>query len=129
MEGSVEGSEAVVWGVCYQVAAEKVRETLEYLDVREQGGYTRTSIDVFEKPHDEAPMLRNVLLYTATTENANYLGPAPIASIAQVISKSVGPSGPNQEYLLQLYNKLKAHGIDDPHIISLVQHLTEAVKA
>lgn len=116
---------SVVWGVAYQVAADKVKETLEYLDVREQGGYTRSFIDVYEKPEDETPMLRNVLLYTATTSNHNYIGPATIFDIASIIVKSVGPSGPNIEYLYRLHQKLKEEGIDDPHVTTLYDQVAE----
>lgn len=113
-----------MWGVCYEVAPEKVQETLDYLDYREKGGYTRASIDVFANPDDSEPTLRNVLLYTATTENGNYLGPAPNADIAAQIFSSIGPSGPNTEYLFQLYHTLEKHGIKDHHVQELYALVT-----
>lgn len=117
--------EDVVWGVCYQVAAEKVRETLEYLDYREKGGYSRSTVDVFEHPDDSTPLLRDVLLYTATTGNQNYLGPAPLSDIATQIFHSVGPSGPNMEYLFQLYHTLQKHNIIDFHIGELYKLVSQ----
>lgn len=116
-----------VWGAAYQVATDKVKETLEYLDVREQGGYTRSFIEVYENPEDKLPMIREALLYTATNQNHNYIGPAPISTIAQVIAKSVGPSGPNVEYLYRLHQKLKEQGIDDPHVNGLYDSVAEIV--
>lgn len=117
-------SQSHVWGVCYEVSAEKVKETLEYLDYREKGGYTKSVIDVYNKPEDTDPILRNVLLYTATTENDNYLGPAPLSEIANQIYRSIGPSGPNIEYLGQLHHTLVKHGIYDPHVTELYNLVT-----
>jgi cation transport regulator ChaC len=110
-----------VWGICYEVSPEKVKETLEYLDFREKGGYTRTLVNVFDNPNDHSPTLKNVLLYTATTENEEYLGPAPLLDIAKQISISVGPSGPNTEYLFQLHEALVKNAIHDHHISELYQ--------
>lgn len=127
LNASAESEIKGVWGVAYQVAADKVKETLEYLDVREQGGYTRSFIDVYEKAEDEVPMLREVLLYTATTQNRNYIGPAPISTIAGVIAKSVGPSGPNIEYLYRLHQKLIEQGIEDCHVNTIYETVAEIV--
>lgn len=117
-DGSL-ASHDTVWGVCYEIAPEKVQETLDYLDYREKGGYTRASIDVYSNPNDSVPALTDVLLYTATTENGNYLGPAPMVDIATQIVRSFGPSGPNTEYLYQLHHTLETHGIEDHHIKEL----------
>lgn len=117
-----------VWGVCYEVPVDKIADTLEYLDVREQGGYERTAIDVYSDPQQAEPILRNVLLYTATTQNKNYLGPAPLLDIAKQIAVSIGPSGPNTQYLFELHHTLVKNGIQDSHVVDLFNLVTALVQ-
>jgi glutathione-specific gamma-glutamylcyclotransferase len=107
------------WGVCYEVASQEVDNVLSYLDYREKGGYTRAEVDIFTNDSTDEPHLRNVLLYTATEENPEFLGPAPMESIADQIFRSIGPSGKNSEYLLELAKALKLLGIHDEHVFEL----------
>ena len=53
-----------------------------------------------------------------------YAGPAPLEEMAKTILNSVGPSGPNKEYLYNLAHALNDIGIVDEH----VQELTKAVE-
>ncbi|MEZ4450932.1 MAG: gamma-glutamylcyclotransferase [Nannocystaceae bacterium] len=103
-------------GVIYRVDDDDVDETLRALDVREQGGYDRVFVDALRTEGGEVV---SALLYRATPENPNYLGPASIEVIASRVLESVGPSGPNVEYVLRLAEALRAIDADDPHVYEL----------
>lgn len=96
---------------------------LSYLDFREKGGYTRAEVDVFVNANDQVPHLTQVLLYTATELNPEFLGHASDDEIAAQIFRSVGPSGKNSEYLLELASALHALDIVDPHVFALEERV------
>lgn len=105
----------VVTGVAYHVDPAHEDAVLAKLDHREKGGYERRVVEMSRA--DGAPI--EVLLYVATEDNDNYLGPAPIEVIAEQVRRSVGPSGPNVEYVLELARALRELGFDDPHVFAL----------
>ena len=111
------------WGVAYQIASSSVDSVLSYLDYREKGGFRRQMVDFYTDASDGQQALQDVCVYVAENENPNYLGPAPLAEIAQQIFRSTGPSGPNTEYLVELAEGLRAIGISDEHVFSLEQHV------
>ena len=47
-------------------------------------------------------------MYVALESNPNYLGEAPLATIARQVMSSHGPSGPNREYVSRLADALRA---------------------
>lgn len=62
----------------------------------------------------------------------NYLGPAPLGAIAAQIARSVGPSGPNWEYLLRLVSYLREMGLtkaDDEHCFALEELVVAEMRA
>ena len=102
------------WGMAYGVAREHKAEVLARLDVREIGGYDRHDVRVhFDDGHTDA------IVYVATDENPNYLGPAPMTAIADQVRRSVGPSGENVEYVLELARALREIEADDEHVFEL----------
>ena len=104
------------WGVVYRVEVGREDEVLGVLDHREQGGYERHALDV----HDgEGRTISDVLVYVATSQNPNWLGEAPLEAIAEQVVASVGPSGPNTEYVLRLAEALATMGAEDPHVEEL----------
>ena len=98
------------WGMAYQVAPEDVDEVLAKLDHREQGGYERVEAELHFDPcaQGEAARQRAGILYLATSQNPNYLGPASLEAIACQVLASSGPSGPNLEYVVRLAEALRA---------------------
>lgn len=99
-------------GVIYEVAAERRDEVLAYLDVREQGGYVRQIIEV----HVEGGERVEALTWVAHADNANYLGEAPLDEMVRQIAAAVGPSGRNDEYVLELARHLREAQVRDEHV-------------
>ena len=58
-------------------------------------------------------------------DNPQFLGALPPQQIAETINCSVGPSGENREYLLQLDSALEhlSHASHDEHIADLAQRV------
>ncbi len=107
-------------GMAYELRAAERDGVLEQLDYRERGGYERveTALSFFEGSAGARG-----LLYLATAANPNFLGPAPVETIAEQIRGAVGPSGPNPEYLTELARFLRNHGADEPHVFELERAL------
>lgn len=113
--------DARCWGTAYRVDREHAEEVVERLDHREQGGYERHRTTVYDAA-DHAP-IGEALLYVATEDNPNWLGPAPVEDIAAQVRRSEGPSGDNVEYVLELARALREMGAHDPHVFGLAAHL------
>lgn len=119
--------EIITWGVAYYIGRDQVDEVLSYLDYREKGGYTRELVDVFTKEAPHQPTIVGALLYRATEDNPEFLGSAPVPQLAAQIYKSVGPSGRNVEYLLNLAQAVRQMGVEDDHLFALERHVLEMV--
>ncbi len=105
------------FGRAYEVADRDRDEVLHTLDVREQGGYERLVVPSF-RPSREL-LADETLVYVATDENPNWLGPAPLETIANEVRERRGPSGANDDYVLRLAGALREMGADDPHVFDL----------
>jgi cation transport regulator ChaC len=115
-------------GMAYRIDPEQRDEVLARLDHREQGGYARHRVELHfvEDGRDEGRAPEPGLMYVATPENHNYLGPAPLESIAAQVLRSHGPSGANLEYVLRLADWLREMQADDPHVFELEAALRAA---
>lgn len=111
----IEQPGASCLGMAYKVSP----EVFGHLDHREKNGYLR-----FETPlHFADGTEAKGLVYIATEENVAFLGPASEAEIAKHIAQSKGPSGPNDEYLLELAKALRKLNADDDHVFEIERHL------
>lgn len=108
-------------GLAYRVPAADQAAVLARLDHREKGGYDRLEVDV----HTPDGHKLTALVYRANETNPCWLGPASVDAIAHQVVVSRGPSGPNDEYVLELDRALKALGAHDEH----VQTVARAVRA
>jgi len=103
-------------GMAFQIAHKDALEIFRALDHREKNGYERHTspcLLIEEKRTVEC------IFYVASESNVAFLGPAPLIEIAQQINSSVGPSGSNREYLLQLANALRNLNLPDEHVFAL----------
>ncbi|KAH8648966.1 cation transport regulator-like protein 2 [Tricladium varicosporioides] len=117
------GSERV-WGTAYRIETEKVAEVREYLDIREINGYTIHYTDFH--PADGSPDIKT-LVYIGTPDNDQFMGPQEPQQLAEHIFKSVGPSGPNKDYLLSLEVALDSLSLEsgDGHIKDLAERVRQ----
>lgn len=109
-------------GIVFEIMPEHIAETIEYLDIREQGGYDRLEAPVYEmvpSSTEAKVIVPKCVLYIANSTNAEYLGYASEEDIAKQIMACAGPSGPNREYLFKLAHSLRAMGAEDPHVFAI----------
>ena len=93
------------------------------MDHRERGGYTKDTVTFFPEDINEPEIVLD--LYIGTQDNPNYLGPAPLDDIARTIFTSVGPSGKNIDYLMNLTHALRTliPGEEDTHLSELEERV------
>lgn len=67
------------------------------------------------------------LVYIGTPDNEQFMGPQEPQELAEHIYKSVGPSGPNKDYLLSLDVALDQLSVEsgDGHIKDLARRVRE----
>lgn len=88
-----------VKGCVYRVPPQYAKLAREYLDLREQDGYTVENVEFI---CDGDGRRINCQVYVGTPENTSFVGAEEDDKTAAIIHKAVGPSGPNDEYLLRL---------------------------
>lgn len=118
----VEAPGEVLWGRAYAVEAAVWPAVLEALDVREQGGYDRVDLPADLAAGDVAgPIAARVpaVIYIATPQNAQFVGPEPREVTAAIVRRSHGPSGDNVAYVRELARALHELGAPDPEVDAL----------
>jgi len=116
------------WGTVFCIPDEEAATILKNLDYREKGGYIREEADVYIHGRD-TPVVTKSILYIASERNTNFLGASPVEEIAHQIYKSIGPSGPNVDYLLNLADSMRKMNAIDDHITALENLVLGYVKA
>ncbi len=116
----VEKPAGEVWGCAFALPAAQEEEILARLDHREKGGYERVTVPL--RDPGGAPFAEG-LVYRATPDNPNWLGPAPLEALLAQIRHASGPSGPNVEYVVELAEALARMGAEDPHVFTLARGL------
>lgn len=111
----LDDPDASVVGVGYRIDPSSEAAVLAALDHREKGGYERRVVEM----HRIDGGVVEALVYIATAANENYLGAASPDAIAAEVAESVGPSGPNPEYVFELAAALRALGEDDDHVFAI----------
>ncbi len=115
---------SVCWGMAYRIGEVDAAAVMAHLDYREKGGYRlETTRLYFSAVAGDAGT--EGLVYIATPDNPNYLGPADVSTIARQVRQSHGPSGPNDEYVLRLAEALRDIGAEDEHVFELERRLRQ----
>jgi len=113
-------------GMAFEIEEAMAAKIFDQLDYREKNGYERhRSRLLFGAEPDDEPV--EGIFYVASEGNPAFLGPASAVDIAKQISVSVGPSGANSEYLINLAEALRIHGIDDEHVFEIEAELIQAM--
>jgi len=111
-----------VWGAAYAIDRAEWPAIEAALEVREQQGYARSTVDLGlaagERAGDVVETVTG-LLYHATPANPYFIGPEPLAATAEIVRRSHGPSGSNLDYVLELERALAAMGAADPEVTAL----------
>jgi glutathione-specific gamma-glutamylcyclotransferase len=114
-------SESETCGGCaYRIDRTNAGVILAELDHREKAGFDRVMLPLLDGPN--GVVFGEGLTYVAREDNAHFLGPLAEHLIAEHVSKSHGPSGPNREYVLRLHEALGELGVVDPHVQAIVDH-------
>ena len=100
---------------CMGMAYRIEHTVFDHLDYREKNGYERVAVSM----DLEGAGAVDGIVYIAPLDNHAFLGDAPIEEMARQIRLSVGPSGRNVDYLLELADALRGLRAHDPHVFAL----------
>ena len=117
----VESTDSV-WGMAYAIERAAWPAIEAALELREQQGYARITVDIGLAAGAVAgPVVERVsgLLFVATSDNPYFIGPEPLETTVAIVRRSVGPSGPNLDYVLALEAALAEMQVDDPEVTAL----------
>lgn len=120
-----------VWGMAYKIRKGDVPFVRSHLDYREKGGYeTRDVVFNPDPPHPEFGTI-HLKVYIGSEDNPYFLGPAPLKEMAHQIYHSVGPSGPNKDYLLNLAHAVRsiAPHAEDRHLFALEDEIKSIMES
>ncbi|KAJ7626830.1 ChaC-like protein [Roridomyces roridus] len=123
--------EDTVWGVAYTIDPAFETEVRAYLDYREKDGYTMETMPIYGVVDGrETIIIPNAYCYVGRKDNPSFIGSEPLPELAHRIWISVGPSGPNKEYLCSLADAVRelAPESHDSHLFAL-ENLVKALDA
>lgn len=106
-------------GVAYRIDDAAAEATLAYVRGRELIAYA-----YHEEVHPvalEGGGVVEAICYVINRDHAQYRGGLSLEEQAEVIARSVGPMGPNAEYLVNTVESLAALGLADPELDQLAE--------
>ena len=107
--------QGVCEGIAYCVASERWSAVVDYLDIRESGGYSQQIVEIALATGQRVA----ALTYIALPENPHACEPEAKDKLVALIRSRHGPSGSNLDYVLKLAQALRTHGIRDHEVESL----------
>lgn len=132
-------SQLCVTGCLYYIPPEHAKEAREYLDIREQDGYTLQQVNFVVDSDKEHPLLQKFpkdvngnplvpcTVYVGDPEHPNesYIGPELLEDTASIIAHAVGPSGANIDYLRMLHDSAPP----DSYLTALLDAANREIKS
>ncbi|KAL1491738.1 hypothetical protein ABEB36_012289 [Hypothenemus hampei] len=117
-----------VYGIAYQIDQADVEFVVKHLDYREKGGYERKTVTFYPKDDSVPPF--DLTIYLASTDNPNYAGHAELDDIALQVVQSIGPSGPNIDYVCNLAKIMRevVPEAKDDHLFELEEKVIQLLK-
>ncbi|HEX3760583.1 MAG TPA: gamma-glutamylcyclotransferase [Kofleriaceae bacterium] len=115
-----------VWGMAYAIAGAAWPGIEAALELREQQGYARLTVDIGLAAGEQAGRVVDTvagLLYIATPANPYFIGPESLDATAEIVRRSRGPSGSNIDYVVELDRALAAMGAADPEVSALAARI------
>jgi glutathione-specific gamma-glutamylcyclotransferase len=116
------------WGVAYELLDVDFEGYVAALDHRESQGYERRVLP-FVAQDRQFSGTYDATVYVAPPGNPHFHGEQSMAELSAVIRESVGPSGHNAEYVLNLADALSDLDITDPHVFELANWVSDPVSA
>ncbi len=109
----------IVWGFSYTIDPAHAKETKDYLDWREKNGYTEQRVTIWASETEK--VVEDALVYVGLPGNEAFVGPSPMDELALRIFTCEGPSGRNDEYVLNLAEAVRKLGehVQDPYLFML----------
>nr|CAH7759424.1 unnamed protein product [Callosobruchus chinensis] len=117
-----------VYGIAYRIKESDIEDVVKHLDFREKGGYERKTVMFYPCDQEHKPF--DMVIYLANHDNFNYAGPAELNEIAKQIFKSIGPSGPNVDYVCNLAKAMRGlfPDVHDEHLFDLEKIILDLSK-
>lgn len=110
-------------GCAYRVVGEQANQILAALDDREQAGFERREVRLFDDHAPDSDSFATGITWIAGSDNNHFLGPLSEEEIARWVMTRRGPSGENRDYVLALAGALRELHIRDPHVEGIMTHL------
>ena len=108
----------------YYIPPSYLDDSMKTLNFREKDGYTLKTLKCYERGTNVS---HDVITYVSNTTNDE-----PLDKLALQIARSVGPSGPNTEYLFNMADALREKNIvtedDDNHLMLLESKVREILE-
>jgi cation transport regulator ChaC len=111
-------------GCAYRIEPAHTDSVLAGLDAREQAGFERKLLPVYNERNDLAAPFAHAIVYVASESNQHFLGPLDDQEIALWIHGRHGPSGANADYVMRLDEALRELNIDDEHVSAIAAWLS-----
>ena len=128
VQAGADESTALCRGRAYGFRSAQVQAVLAYLDVREQDGYVRRYIPIWDA-QDDTLITAHALVYVADEHSERFVKDEQqrrLECIAAVIATARGPSGDNVTYVLRLQQALREMQVTDAHIEQVIERLRHA---
>lgn len=121
--------ESKVFGMGYRINSKDKESVLNYLDYREQNGYTRYQVKFYPNNLENTKIV-DITLYVADNDNESYAGETSTSEIVEQIFNAKGKSGPNPEYVYKLADAMRNlyPSENDEHLFELEKLLKQKTK-